>query len=53
MSGAAWNQLKTRADGSLGTPKKISDQESNHDINTLAWALVYARTQQASYRRKP
>ncbi len=51
MTGPAWSQLKARADGSLGTPK-ISDQESNHDVNTLAVALVYARTGQASYRQK-
>jgi hypothetical protein len=51
MSGTAWTQLKAAADGSLGTPK-ISDQDSNHDVNTLAVALVYARTGNAAYRTK-
>ena len=51
MSGPAWTQLKAAADGSLGTPN-ISDQNSDHDVNTLAVALVYARTGNAAYRAK-
>ncbi len=51
MSGAAWQDLKAAADGSLGSPN-ISDQDSDHDVNTLAVALVYARTGTASYRAK-
>ena len=51
MSGAAWNQLKTRADGPIGTPN-IANQDSNHDVNTLAVAYAYARTGQASYWQK-
>jgi Alginate lyase len=51
MSGPAWQQLKATADGSLGSPN-ISDQNSDHDVNTLAVALVYARTGTASYRAK-
>jgi hypothetical protein len=51
MSGPAWTQLKAAADGSLGTPN-ISDQDSNHDVNTLAVALVYARTGNVAYRTK-
>lgn len=51
MTGSAWSRLKSAADGSLGTPN-ISDQESQHDTKTLAAALVYARTGQASYRTK-
>jgi Alginate lyase len=51
MSGPAWTQLKATADGSLGTPM-ISDQNSDHDVNTLAVALVYARTGNAAYRTK-
>jgi hypothetical protein len=51
MSGPAWQHLKVAADGSLGTPN-IADQDSNHDVNTLAVALVYARTGNATYRAK-
>ena len=51
MSGSAWNRLKAAADGNLGTPK-IADQNSTHDTNTLAMALVYARTGNNSYRTK-
>jgi hypothetical protein len=51
MSGAAWTKLKAAADGALGTPK-IADQESDHDVKTLAVALVYVRTGVASYRVK-
>lgn len=51
MSGAAWGRVKAAADGSLGTPK-ISDQDSKHDTNTLAVALVYARTGDTFYRSK-
>ncbi len=51
MSGPAWEQLKKTADGSLGTAN-IADQDSDHDVNTLAVALLYARTGTASYRSK-
>lgn len=51
MSGAAWNQVKARADGAFGTPS-IANQDSNHDVSTLAAAYVYARTGQASYWQK-
>jgi hypothetical protein len=51
MSGPAWEQLKAAADGSLGRAN-ISDQDSHHDVNTLAVALVYACTGNASYRAK-
>lgn len=51
MSGASWLAVKNAADGSLGTAN-ISDQDSNHDVNTLAVALVYARTGTESYRLK-
>jgi hypothetical protein len=50
-SGQAWQQLKAAADGPLGTPE-ISDQDSDHDVRTLAVALVYARTGAQSYRQK-
>lgn len=51
LTGTAWNAVKAAADGSLGTAN-ISDQNSSHDVNTLAVALVYARTGTASYRAK-
>lgn len=50
-TGVSWDQVKRRADGSPGAPK-LSDQESNHDVNTLATALVFARTSQSLYRTK-
>lgn len=51
MRGAAWERLKATADGSLGEPE-IADQDSGHDVKTLAVALVYARTGQERYRGK-
>ncbi len=49
--GAAWDRLKRTADGDLGTAD-IADQNSQHDTNTLAVALVYARAGDARYRSK-
>jgi hypothetical protein len=51
MSGPAWQQLKAAADGDLGKAE-IADQNSNHDVRTLAVALVYARTGDTAYRAK-
>lgn len=51
MAGPAWTRLKAAADGSLGTAD-IANLNSNHDVNTLAVALVYVRTGDESYRRK-
>jgi len=51
MQGTAWENVLAAADGDLGAPK-ISDQNSNHDVNTLAVALVYARTGDRQYREK-
>lgn len=51
MSGPAWTKMKRVADGALG-PAAIRDQDSDHDVRTLAVALVYARTGQFSYRVK-
>jgi hypothetical protein len=51
MTGAAWNQLKTAADRSPGQAD-IANLNSNHDVNTLAAALVYVRTGVDSYRQK-
>ena len=49
-SGPAWNALKAYADGPAGAAK-VSNQDSNHDIATLAVALVAARTGDAGYRQ--
>jgi hypothetical protein len=51
MSGKPWSNVKAAADGWVGTPK-VSDQDSKHDVNTLAIALVYARTANPAYRTK-
>src|SRR5690349_20504749 len=51
MTGKAWSNVKAAADGYLGTAN-VSDQDSKHDVNTLAVALVYARTGTATYRTK-
>jgi hypothetical protein len=50
-SGPAWDALKAAADGPLGGAN-IADQNSNHDVRTLAVALVFARTGDGSYRAK-
>jgi hypothetical protein len=50
-SGAAWDKMRTAANGSWGTPD-LKDQNNKHDINTLAGALVYARTGDTSLRSK-
>ncbi|MDP9346394.1 MAG: alginate lyase family protein, partial [Actinomycetota bacterium] len=51
VSGRHWSDLLATADGAFGTAK-ISSQDSNHDMRTLAAALVWARTGIASYRAK-
>jgi hypothetical protein len=51
MSGAAWQQLKAAADDDIGKAE-IADQNTNHDVRTLAVALVYARTGDRRYRTK-
>lgn len=43
MSGVAWTNIKSVAYGSWGTPD-LKNQDNKHAINTLAGALVYART---------
>jgi hypothetical protein len=50
-SGAAWDRMKAAADGDLGTPT-LADYNANHDVRTLAVALVYGRTGEARYRQK-
>src|SRR5262245_8759542 len=51
LFGPAWDAVKAAADGDLGTPD-ISDYTSNHDVQTLAVALVWARTSFEPYRQK-
>ena len=51
MAGPSWAQLKDAADGNLGKAD-IANQDSNHDVRTLAAALVYARSGDQSYRAK-
>ncbi|HEX5635715.1 MAG TPA: hypothetical protein VFY78_01395, partial [Gammaproteobacteria bacterium] len=50
-SGTAWNRIKTTAYGSWGTAD-LKNQDNKHAINTLAGALVYARTGDAALRLK-
>jgi hypothetical protein len=51
MSGPAWAQVSAVANGNLGTAN-ISDQDSMHDVNTFATALVAMRTGNAALREK-
>jgi hypothetical protein len=51
MSGSAWTNMKSRADSNIGSAN-LADQNSNHDQNTLAVALVAARTGDVNYRNK-
>ncbi|MGZ4268206.1 MAG: hypothetical protein ACXVSX_03235 [Solirubrobacteraceae bacterium] len=51
VSGRQWSDLLAAADSAFGRAK-ISSQDSNHDVLTLAAALVWARTGIASYRAK-
>jgi len=51
ITGTAWTALKAVADGALSTPN-LCDQNSKHHLQTLAAALVYARTGIASYATK-
>ena len=44
-SGSEWQALYNTASGSLGTAN-IADQDSKHDVNTLAASLVCVRTGQ-------
>lgn len=50
-SGVTWTAVKRAADTSIGSPN-LKDQDSNHDVYTLAKALVYVRTGQNSYREQ-
>ena len=50
-SGPAWDRLKAAADDRSGSAD-IADKDSNHDVKTMAVALVYARTGETSYRQR-
>ena len=50
-SGAAWERLKEAADGPM-EPPDIANQDSNHDVKTLAVALVAARIGDPGYRER-
>ena len=50
-SGPAWDDVVEAASGSLGAPS-IADQDSDHDVRTLAAALVAARTGDRAARQK-
>jgi len=49
MAGPAWLQLERVAREPAGRAE-VSDQDSNHDVRTLAKALVWARTGETRYR---
>jgi hypothetical protein len=51
MSGEAWERLKEAADGEIDTAN-LAGYTANDDVQTLAVALVYARTGDTAYRRK-
>lgn len=50
-SGAAWDRLVSAANGSWGSPC-LHDNNCTHDVNTLAGALVAARTGDNAMRSK-
>jgi len=50
-SGTSWDKIRTAAYGSWGTAD-LKDQNNKHAINTLAGALVYARTGDTALRSK-
>jgi len=51
MSGAAWEKVKSAANG-LSGKADLSDNNSDHDIETLAAAYVAVRTGDAAMRTK-
>ncbi len=51
ITGSAWTALKAAADGTFSKPN-LCDQNSKHHLQTLAAALVYARTGTVSYQTK-
>src|SRR5215210_152447 len=50
-SGAAWEGVQEAASGDLGAAN-VADQNSDHDVRTLAAALVAARTDDQEMRNK-
>lgn len=50
-SGKAWENLKSAADGSAGSPD-VSNQDDDTNVKVMAKALVYARTGDESYRNE-
>jgi len=48
---SAWVEVKKAADGDLGEPN-MAGYNANHDVATLAVALVYARTGDGAYRAR-
>ena len=51
MEGPAWNSLRKVADQSLGTPM-IREHDDNVDVQVLAKALVYVRTENDRYKQE-
>lgn len=51
MTGAAWDAVLTAANKPAVTPK-LSDQDSEGNVTTLAHALAYARTGDLAYKDK-
>lgn len=50
-AGPAWEALLAVADGDLGSAD-LTDRDNKHAVQTLAMALVYARTRDDAYREK-
>lgn len=50
-SGSAWDKMRSVAYGKWGTAD-LTNQDNKHAINTLAGALVYARTGDSTLRSK-
>ncbi len=51
MSGAAWTRVQSAANSSWGSAN-LGDNNSSHDVNTLAGALVAVRTGNSAMRSK-
>ncbi len=48
-SGSAWENVKSEADQSAGTPD-LSNQDQRNNVTVMAKALLFARTGQENYR---
>jgi hypothetical protein len=51
VNSKAWYNMKAAADGDFGEPN-VAALSGDHDVNTLAAALVYARSGDERYRQK-